>query len=240
MSSNLLKPFLLEISWGMFFCSWPNFGQHMLFFSEMAYSLLADFVSSENINGNVSLALCHYTFGYMSQNDAELVGGVCSPAALIEVPLKYKRADTCYIYLHFFSCQITRVRKCLGFCPPDAQNLVGKEVVIFIKNEWKKWNVFIHPSHFTLLPHTSKFTRWQSLRKTLISSRLSEGKEKQEKAQGTEWESGMGEKSHRKRYMAETQFLINNFAWRKNQMWGLKCLSLNLKMSKDGETSEGY
>ena len=31
----------------------------MLFFSEMAYSLLADFVSSKNINGNVSLAFCH-------------------------------------------------------------------------------------------------------------------------------------------------------------------------------------
>ena len=70
-----------------------------------------------------------------SQNDAELVGGVCSPAALIEAPLKYKRADTCYICCTLLFLPNNRVRKCLGFCPPDAQNLVGKEVVIFIKNE---------------------------------------------------------------------------------------------------------
>lgn len=70
-----------------------------------------------------------------SQNDAELVGGVCSPAALVEVPLKYKRTDTCCICCTLlFLPNNRKVRKCLGFCPPDAQNLVGKVIVIFIKN----------------------------------------------------------------------------------------------------------
>lgn len=91
-----------------------------------------------------------------SQNDAELVGGVCSPAALVEVPLKYKRTDTCYICCTLlFLPNNRKVRQCLGFCPPDAQNLVGKVIAIFMKNidqnktehsenvKGKTWNVFL-------------------------------------------------------------------------------------------------
>lgn len=95
-----------------------------------------------------------------SQNDTELAGGGVCYAALIEVTLRYKWIDTCYICCTLlFLPNNRKVRKCLGFCPPDAQNLVGKVIVIFIKNmdqnktehsenvRGETWNSFIsfHP-----------------------------------------------------------------------------------------------
>ena len=77
----------------------------------------------------------------------------------------------------------------------------------------KKWNVFIHPYHFTASHLTSKFTRWQSLREAFnrVADFLKAKRNKRKhkgKSEKVEW----GKKSHRKRYVAETQFLINNFA----------------------------
>ena len=64
----------------------------------------------------------------------------------------------------------------------------------------KKWNVFIHPSHFTASHLTSKFTRWQSLREAFnrVADFLKAKRNKRKhkgKSEKVEW----GKKSHRKR-----------------------------------------
>lgn len=90
--------------------------------------------------------------------------------------------------------------------------------------------LFIRPSHFTPSRLTSKFTRWQSLREAFngvadflkVKRNKTKYKEQSEKVEWKKKVTGRGT-------CTETHFLINNFAWRKNQMWELKCLSLRSK-----------